>query len=111
MDRAVHLPPLDGTVTVLPGFVDFHATRNSNTTWAKYPSVAGDGITRITYFEFAAATHRVAHAVRPVGTSRDGSVVALLLNCDLIQYAALFVGTIRAGLIVRPLRPGSQVAR
>ena len=96
------LPPLDGSLNVLPGFVDFHAEHNPFDPWVKFPSRSEAGkVDCLTFQDFAEATHRVAHAMRPVGTGRNGEVVAIVINCDAILYLALLAGLIRAGLVVR----------
>lgn len=98
---AKHLPPVDGSVNVLPGFVDFHAEHNPTLPWVKYPFPTQPGRAQtITFLEFAEATHRAAHALRPVGTGTDGEVVAVVISCDTVQYLALLAGMIRAGLVV-----------
>lgn len=96
------LPPLDGSLNVLPGFVDFHAEHNPFNAWVKFPAKCQDGnVDCLTFQEFAEATHRMAHAIRPVGTGRNGEVVAIVVNCDAILYLALLVGLVRAGFVVR----------
>lgn len=97
-------PPLGGSVTVLPGFVDFHAEHNPNSVWAVFPSLDDpDGKTFITYSELAQASHRVAHAVRPGRKGPEQEVVAILVNCDTVHYVTLLVGLRRAGIVVRAI--------
>ncbi len=101
MTTLPHFPPLDGSITVLPGFADFHAANNPHRPWVVFPSSQSPtNIVSISFLEFAKATHRVAHAIRPNRQGRDGEVVALLLNCDSILYLAIIAGIIRAGLTV-----------
>lgn len=99
MSRTPVLPPLDGSVDILPGLVDFHAQHNPDLPWAIFPSASG-GVASITFSEFAKATHRIAHIVRPDRAGPDGEVVAVAVNCDTILYVALLVGMIRAGVVV-----------
>ena len=95
----LELPPLDGSIDVLPGLVDFHAERNPEHAWAIFPSASG-GISSISFAEFAKATHRIAHILRPNRSGPEGEVVAVIVNCDSILYVALLVGMVRAGLVV-----------
>ena len=94
-------PPLDGSVTVLPGLVDFHATHNPQHIWCSLASDTDSIISSISFLEFARATHRVAHALRPSRGGTENETVAVLVNCDTVLYLALIPGMIRAGLIVR----------
>ena len=94
-------PLLDGSVDVLTGFADFHAERNPDLPWAIFPTSSGFGRNAISFLEFAQATHRVAYALDPLGKGMNGKVVALLVQCDSILYAAFLVGMIRAGIVVR----------
>ena len=94
-------PPHDGSLTVIPGFVDFHAEHNADFPWAKYPSRSEPGaIEVITFSQFAEATHRVAHKVRPARQGSDGEVVTLLIHCDTILYVTTLAGLIRANIVV-----------
>jgi acyl-CoA synthetase (AMP-forming)/AMP-acid ligase II len=93
-------PPLDGSISVLPGFADFHAKHNPDREWARLASQGDLPYTSISYTQFADATHRVAQHFRPDRTHAKGEVVALLIHCDTILYVALFVGLIRAGFVV-----------
>lgn len=91
-------PPLDGSIPVLPGFVDFHAKHNPHLPWAVYPS----GLSRasISFREYADATHRVAHAFRPDKTHANGKVVAVIIHTDNVLYLAILAGLVRAGYTV-----------
>ncbi|CAL1703601.1 unnamed protein product [Somion occarium] len=92
-------PPLDGTITVLPGFVDFQAEHHPTLPWAIFPSIENpQEPTIITFEEFTRATHRIAHALRPQRSGQDGEIVALAIHCDTILYVATMIGLIRAGL-------------
>lgn len=94
-------PPLDGSLTVVPGFVDFHAQRNPERPWVILAAYSeGASSTRVSFREYANATHRVAHHIRPGRAGRDGEVIAVLINCDAVLYLAVIAGIIRAGLVV-----------
>ena len=95
-------PPLDGSIHELPGLVDFHAENNPDYPWVllAMDTQAHASPKQITFLEFAKATHRVAHILRPEDTGFEGEVVAVLVNCDTIIYLALLAGMIRAGLVV-----------
>ena len=101
-DQLPAMPPLDGSITVLPGFIDFQATNNPNRTCVKFPS--SDGVSNISYQEFADATHRVAHALRPGRRGEEGEMVALVIHTDALFYMALLAGMSRAGLVVSLIR-------
>lgn len=102
-------PPLDGSIPALPGFVDFHATHNPNRQWALLAPESGSEVKSITFLEFADATHRVAHLLRPDPSESKREVVALLIHCDTILYLALMVGLIRAGFTPFPMSPRNSV--
>lgn len=98
----VVLPPLDGSLIVFPGFVDFQAQNNPDKPWVIYPT-SGSSPTNtreISYLEFAKATHRIAHAIRPGRAGPEQEVVALIINTDNIINVTLFIGMIRAGIVV-----------
>lgn len=103
MTVAVPVPPLDGSLPVLPGFVDFHAQHNPEREWARLAREGDGGVSAISFLEFSEATHRAAYALRPDGTHATDEVVAVLINCDTILYLAMLVGLVRAGYIVSTL--------
>lgn len=99
----------------MPGFVDFYAENSPDALFAIWESTTSqDGLFRLTYPEFAKATHRVAHMLRPGRTGEDGEVVAIVIHTDSVLYCALLMGCIRAGFVVRrhlaSLRGASHVA-
>ncbi|GJE90357.1 acetyl-CoA synthetase-like protein [Phanerochaete sordida] len=98
-------PPLDGSLPVLPGFVDFHAEHNPERPWALLSAGPELPVETVTFAEFARATHRIAHALRPDRAGPDDEVVAVLVNCDSVLYLALLAGMIRAGLKAFPMSP------
>ena len=91
-------PPLDGSIPVLPGFVDFQAEHNPDRPWAIFPS--GDHVESISFKQFSDATHRAARAFRPGGSLAKGEVVAVIALCDSMLYIALVTGLVRAGYVV-----------
>ena len=93
-------PPLDGSIPVLPGFLDFHVKHNPARPWVLYPSPSGAGVVAVTFGEFSRATHRIAHRLRPHRSGTEGEVVGVLVQCDVILYITLLVGMTRAGLVV-----------
>lgn len=93
-------PPLDGSIPVLPGFVDFHAEHNPQQPWAVLSAGPELPVDAVPFSEFARATHRVAHRLRPDKSGPEDEVVAVLVNCDSVLYLALIAGMIRAGLVV-----------
>ena len=98
----VVFPPLDGSITVLPGFLDFHAEHNRDRPFAQFPSISGTGVTRVSFTELAETTHRIANILRPNREGADGEVVGVLIHCDVLLYVATLLGIIRAGLVVSP---------
>ncbi|TFK46704.1 putative aminoadipate reductase [Heliocybe sulcata] len=103
MDRPV--PPLDGSIRVYPGFADFHHKHNSRRTCAQFASDETGEIVRVTFEEFARASHRIARALRADGRLKNGEVVALIALCDTLMYMAMLVGMTRAGLVPFPISP------
>ncbi|KAI0698146.1 hypothetical protein BC835DRAFT_1413279 [Cytidiella melzeri] len=100
------LPPLDGSLTLVPGCLDFHARHSPERPWVVFPSVEDPSKTSsISFAEFAKATHRIAHRARPGRHGKEGSVVGLLVHCDSILYVALIQGLIRAGIVPMPISP------
>ncbi|TFY54705.1 hypothetical protein EVJ58_g8698 [Rhodofomes roseus] len=101
------LPPLDGSLNGLPGFVDFHAKHNPNRALYVFPytDLNSDELRTTSYSDFAQATHRVAHTLRPKREGPDGLVVAIIANVDSVLYHAMLVGLIRAGLVPFAMSP------
>lgn len=106
-DRAI--PPLDGSITPLVGLADFQAEYNPSLPWVGFPSPhAPDEATYISYLEFAKATHRVAHSIRPPETGIDREPVALLFHCDVILYIAYIIGLMRVGFVPVLIAPDNS---
>ncbi|KAH8102917.1 hypothetical protein BXZ70DRAFT_1057354, partial [Cristinia sonorae] len=98
--------PVDGSVFVFPGFIDFHAEHTPSNPWAVFQSAHDPGkIDSISYSQLAEATHRVAHALRPGRQGKEQEVVAIIINCDTVQYVATMAGMRRAGLVPFPMSP------
>lgn len=91
-------PPMDGSLT-LRGLVDFNAQNNPTLPLFIYSETVGS-VTEISFLEFARASHRVGHLIRPGRTGPEGEVVALIANTDSLLYEALFSGMMRAGIVV-----------
>ncbi|KAI0802060.1 hypothetical protein BC629DRAFT_1496418 [Irpex lacteus] len=110
-----NLPPADGSVSVLPGFLDFHAEHNPNRPWVIFPSDSqASGTSSISFGEFAKATHRVAHHVRPGRQGSELQVVGIVAHTDAVLYMAVIVGLMRAGivpLLVSPKLSAEAIAR
>ncbi|KAJ3557049.1 hypothetical protein NM688_g1689 [Phlebia brevispora] len=101
MSSPLHLPPLDGSLTVLPGFLDFHAEYNPDRPWAVYPW-SGD-VGSISFSELAKATHRLAHFLRPDASIQSRDIAVVLVNCDTVLYATVLMGIARAGMVPFPV--------
>ncbi|KAH9941064.1 hypothetical protein B0H21DRAFT_811720 [Amylocystis lapponica] len=101
------LPPLDGSVSVLPGFLDFRVQHSPEAPCYVFtdPNPSSTDICSVSYLEFAQATHRIANIFRPGRIGPDGAVVAIVINTDTLFYHALTVGLIRAGLTPFPMSP------
>ncbi|KAI0087789.1 hypothetical protein BDY19DRAFT_994681 [Irpex rosettiformis] len=101
-----NLPPVYGSLSVVPGFVDFHAQHNPDRPWAIFPSdTSPSGTSSISFQEFAHATHRVAHHVRPERQGNELEVVVIVAHTDAVLYVSLLAGMMRAGVIPFPLSP------
>ncbi|GJE88919.1 acetyl-CoA synthetase-like protein [Phanerochaete sordida] len=100
-------PPLDGSLPVIPGFIDFQAQHNGDRPWVLFPS--GSSVDSVSYAEYCDATHRMAWALRPDGTRADGAVVAVIVHCDTVLYLALLSGLVRAGYKPFAMSPKNSV--
>lgn len=104
------LPPLDGSLTLTPGFIDFHAKHNADLPWVVFPSPDDpEKLGSVSFAELAKGTHRIAHRARPGRQGPDGEVVGLLIHCDALLYAAVIHGLARAGLVVSKSRIHNMV--
>jgi acyl-CoA synthetase (AMP-forming)/AMP-acid ligase II len=64
-----------------------------------------DGERRVTYGEFDALVDRVAAGLQRDGVNQRAAIAVCALSS--IEYAAVFVGGLRAGIAVSPLAPSS----
>ena len=71
------------------------------------PAIA-DGALALTYAELDALADRIAAALQHAGLQR-GDVIGLCAAAST-RYAAVFVGALRAGVVVAPLAPSSTAA-
>lgn len=95
------LAPLDGSLSTLVDFVDFHAENNPDLPWLVFPSAASAGeLSHISFAAMAKASDQIAHILRPGKCGPDGQIVAVLLHTDTAIYVAIMLGIIRAGHIV-----------
>ena len=95
------VPPLDGSLTVFPGLIDFQSQHNPDNPWVIYSSRNSPiGVKTISYKELCDATHRIAHAVRPMRNGTEQEVVAVIIQTDTLLYVTLLAGMIRAGIVV-----------
>lgn len=93
------LPPLDCSSN-LGEIINFHIEHGNRSVAYSFADEEGH-ITDISHFEFARATHRVAHLLRPQRRGREGQVVAIVALTDVLIYQTLVAGCITAGLVVR----------
>ncbi|KAF7296637.1 Aminoadipate reductase [Mycena chlorophos] len=109
-------PPLDDSANVSEA-LDFHIANRNLTPIYSFAVGNEDNsssrtavLTSITHFEFARATHRVAHLVRPMRTGVDGEVVAIIALADTLLYQTLFAGCSKAGFVPFPISPRNAPA-
>ncbi|KAF7316041.1 Aminoadipate reductase [Mycena indigotica] len=100
-------PPLDGSLNVIEA-VDFHIQQRNLTPIFSFSDESD--IVNITHWEFARATHRVAHLLRPTRDGPEGEVVAILALVDTLLYQTLFAGCSKAGFIPFPISPRNSPA-
>lgn len=94
-------PPIDGSLSVLSGHADWQAEHQHSEPFNVFPHPDDPKtIVSISFGEFAKATHRVAHLLRPGRVGEDGEVAVMLLNTDTVIYMAMIVGLMRAGMVV-----------
>ena len=98
------IPPVDGSVFVLPGLIDWQAQHNPGRECFIWSSSARPHhVDGVTYKEFCDASHRLAHILRPNRAGPEGEVVGLLMNTDALLYGAVIAGMARAGMVVRAI--------
>lgn len=92
-------PPTDGSVPPALA-IDFHLDHNPDHTFAILYDVNDSSQTVITYRQLAHAVHRTAHILNPNNAIPHGNNVGILVSAHTIQYVVLFLGAMRAGLVV-----------
>ncbi|GBE84591.1 acetyl-CoA synthetase-like protein [Sparassis crispa] len=107
MSQSSFLPPLDGSISVVPGCLDFQVEHNPDHPCFIFPDPE---CASVSFKDFAHATHRVAHILRPNHAGPDRAVVALIIHCDTLLYEAVMVGLIRASLVPFPMSPRNSAA-
>lgn len=86
----------------LPEVVAFNAKHNPDAPFYVFPKPGpSEGVGTITYLEFARASQRAAHLLRPSREGPDGEVVAVIALSDSVLYQAVVVGLMTANLVVR----------
>lgn len=85
----------------VPDVVSLKSETNPAGSFYIYADPESHELGTITNLEFARATHRVAHLVRPDHQGPDGEVVALLVLADTVLYHAVIAGLMTANFIVR----------
>ncbi|KAJ7087944.1 putative aminoadipate reductase [Mycena belliarum] len=94
---------------LLPELVSHNARTTPEAALYIYASPPSDTV-RITNLEFARATHRAAHVLRPRREGPDGEVVAVIALSDTLLYHAVVVGLIAAQLTPFPISPRNSAA-
>lgn len=85
---------------LVPAVVSFNSKTNPSGRFYTYADPASHELFTITNLEFARATHRATHLVRPNRKGQDGEVVALLALSDTVLYHAMVAGLMTANCIV-----------
>ena len=95
-------PPLADTAAFkpLPHMLREHARRSP-----QQPALGDDGST-LTYAQLDALMDRIACALQRDGIKPGQSIAICALNS--VRYAALFLGALRAGVVVAPMAPSSS---
>lgn len=93
------LPPINDTINVHET-IEFHWKHNAEIPAFVYNEDGSSEITEISFLEFGRAVHRAAHILRPNRQGIDGEVVAFIALSDVVVYHAIFVGLMKAGLVV-----------
>jgi acyl-CoA synthetase (AMP-forming)/AMP-acid ligase II len=89
---------LSPTEPILPGLIDYRLRTHPDSIFVIFPS--GDELSRITFLEFGRACQRFARIVAPGAPLKSGHTVAVVLNCDTLQYLTAIGGLTYAGLTV-----------
>ncbi|RDB20740.1 Non-canonical non-ribosomal peptide synthetase FUB8 [Hypsizygus marmoreus] len=99
------LPLGDSRALTVAETLDFHLEHNAEYPFYVFSPAEGEQNTIITHLEFARASHRAAHLVRPRQEGNSGRVVGVIALVDAMTYQATIAGLIKAGLIPFPISP------
>ncbi|KAG6820230.1 putative NRPS-like protein biosynthetic cluster [Arthromyces matolae] len=103
------LPPTQDLL--IPDAIAFNIKHNPNQPFFIFADAhAPNGVQVITHLEFGRAAHRLAHALRPNRSGKDGETVAIICLSDSVFYQALVAGCIIAGLVPFPISPRNSPA-
>jgi acyl-CoA synthetase (AMP-forming)/AMP-acid ligase II len=91
------------TNAILPSLIHYRANHDPDSPFALFPS-HGDSWARITFSQFAHASHRFARAVRTPTNDGTRQVVGLIVDCDNILYATAIAGLTCGGMTVSGFR-------
>jgi acyl-coenzyme A synthetase/AMP-(fatty) acid ligase len=82
----------------VPELIDYYLEHHPDETFAIYPGEkVGDELCRISYLEFARATHRCARAMFPDAPAKEKEVIGVIVNADSLMWITAIAGIIRAG--------------
>lgn len=98
--RVPVFPPIDHTTNVHET-IEFHWKHNAELPVFAFNEDGSSDVTEISFLEFGRAVHRAAHVLRPNRQGNDGEVVAFIALSDVVVYQAVFIGLMKAGLVVR----------
>jgi hypothetical protein len=87
------------TEPILPSLIDYRLKTQPESTFALFSS-SDDELNRITFLEFGRACQRLARIVAPAAPLKSGYPVAIVANCDTLQYITAVGGLAYAGLAV-----------
>ena len=98
----------DTSAPLLPPFVSLSDLIRDHAGRAPQSPALNDGKLALTYAELDAAMDRVAASLQRDGL-RAGDVISLCAAAS-VRYAVVFLGALRAGVVVAPLAPSSTAA-
>ena len=94
-------PPSDIPLNIVE-VLDFHTKHNPSASIYTFSEDGKPGHTEISFLEFGRAVHRVAHHIRPAGTTIvNRETIAFVALSDSLLYQAVTLGIAKAGYIVR----------
>jgi acyl-CoA synthetase (AMP-forming)/AMP-acid ligase II len=95
------LADLGGPIRTFPELSDLQAAHNPDRPWTVFVSPSNpEEIASLTFKQLADGSHTVAHILRPGRKGPEDEVIALLLHTDVVLYVPVFLGCLRAGLVV-----------